>query len=237
MYNLLKKLSIVAIILVVIWLVLPIIMSGSKYDKELANIFPQKEKTTASYIGLAEYGHKVTIKDIKTRFTVKTYKIEGYIDDARGEDINKRKFKVTYTIKKDEVKEVVVNNDEFRLKGKDDTINSILPNQIILKTPLKVGTSWKQTFTYKGKDYKATTKIIKVLEVKKNHKQYTTKLVVNNIPGFFDNKYTEERTYETGKGLISFKNTMKVYDIAIGRELTADDYLFGYSQQNLKIPK
>lgn len=207
---------------------LPLLEKG--YSKELASIFPDKEGATATYFGLAEYGHKVTLTSIDKTLSKATFNVDGYIDDARGEDVSKRKFEVVYTVDKNSITEVVVNNDEFRTTGKNDRLNSIIPAKIILKLPLKVGTTWEQEFTYKNKQYTSVTEISKVTTVNKSSKQYVTITTVKNIEGFFNKEYYEERTYETGRGLVTFSNTMEKFTIDIDRELTKEDFMFGYTQ-------
>ena len=207
---------------------LPLLEKG--YNKELASTFPTDKGATATYFGLAEYGHKVTLSDIKKSKNKITYTVDGYIDDARGEDKSKRQFKISYAVTDKEITETITNSDEFRGVGKDNRINSIVPNQIILKTPIKVGTKWNQEFTYKNKQYTATTEITKIIKVGDDSTQYVTSLKVKNIDGFFGKEYTEERTYETGRGLVTFSNTMEKYDIDVDRELTKEDFMFGYTQ-------
>lgn len=207
------------------------------YSKTLATIFPDKVGTTAHYFGLAEYGHNVELTSVKKTDATVVYKIDGTMDDARGGDPDTRTFKVTYTVDHTSIKEVIVNNDELRAKGQDNRLNSIIPNQIILKLPLEVGTKWNQKFTYKKQEYTAATKITQIIEGTDGNKQYVTKTTVDDIDGFYNNQYYEIRTYEVGKGLIQFQNTMEMYDIDVDRELTAEDFLFGYTQGTLNIPK
>lgn len=205
------------------------------YSKELAKIFPSKINTTAKYFGLAEYGHSVTIKDIKDETDVLTYYIDGYLDDARGENPDKRQFNVTYIIDDKTIKEVIVNDDEFRQKGVDNRIHSIIPNQIILKLPLEVNNSWEQKFTFNNKEYVAKTIITEIKLTEKETKQYTTMIVINNVSGYFNKQYIEERVYEQNKGLISFKNTMEQVETDI--EPTQENFMFGYQQSNIEYPK
>lgn len=209
----------------------------AEYSQELANIFPNKEKTTATYYGLSEYRYHITFKNIKKTNKAITYKIEGYFDDAMSDNPEDRGFTITYTINENSVKETIINNDEFRDKNYNDRLNSIIPNQIILKLPLEVGTSWQQKFEYENKNYTATTKITKIITISKDKKQYITETIANGIEGFFKKQYLEERTYEEGKGLISFVNTVSEYNLDVDREVTQQDYMFGYSQQAINIPK
>lgn len=207
----------------------------NSYSKDLAKIFPSNINTTAKYIGLAEYGHSVTIENIKKETDTLTYYIEGYLDDARGDDYNKRQFNINYIIDNSSIKEIIINNDELRQDGKDNRINSIIPNQTILKLPLELGNSWEQEFTYKNKSYIAETVIIGIKLTDEGTKQYVTKIIIDNIPGYFNNKYIEERIYEEGKGLISFTNTMEQYETDI--DPNQDDFMFGYQQISIKSIK
>lgn len=177
----------------------------------------------------------MTVKDIKEEIGLLTYSIDGYIYDLRGEEYDNRKFNITYTIDKNAIKEVIINNDEFRREGTDNRLHSIIPNQIILKLPLEVNNSWEQNFTYKEKDYIAKTIITRIDTTDKGAKQYTTKIVINNVPGYFNDQYIEERVYEENKGLISFNNAMEQYETDV--EPAQENFMFGYQQTSIEYPK
>ena len=128
-----------------------------------------------------------------------------------------------------------MNNDEFREEGADNRLHSIIPNQIILKLPLEVNNSWEQKFTFKDKEYTAKTIITGIKATDQGNKQYTTKIVIENVPGYFNNQYIEERVYEENKGLVSFANAMELYETDV--EPTQENFMFGYQQSSIEYPK
>ncbi len=210
----------------------------NRHNKKLLKVFPTDVETKAIYNGYAEYGHTIIFsktEGLKNKSKLFKYYVDGVVHDAKGDSYN-RKFNIKYVIDKNSIKEIVVNNDEFREKGVNNKLNSIIPNQIILKLPLKVGNSWEQKFTYNNKEYVANTVITFANRSNKNKKLYKTRTVVDKIEGFFNDRYIEERLYEENRGLISFTNSMPLFDIDIDRELEEEDYMFGYYQTYIIYP-
>jgi hypothetical protein len=206
------------------------------YNKDLQKIFPKEIGVIAKYMGVAEYGHNITLKDIKKEKNQIVFLYEGYMNDAISEDYEKRRFGIKYIITDNHVQEIINNKDEYKQVDGEDRLNSIIPNQIILKTPLEVDNSWQQIFEYKGEMYEANTKLVDIKVLSDGRKQYTTKTIVENIPGFFQKTYVEERIYEEGKGLVGFANTIEEYYIGVNRALTQEDFMFGYYQTMIIHP-
>lgn len=194
---------------------------------ELIAIFPLVKGTTWKYNGYAEYGHSMQIDDVKTENSDTIVNIKGQVEDGSGE--KGKTFIVKYMINKDAI---IENINYDYTHGK--TINSIIPDKIILKTPLKVGTSWSQKFNYKNKEYTAQTKITNINPNQStNAMEYTTETTVEGIDGYLDNIYKEKRVYEVGKGMISFSNSQPL-EKSYGPLGDDKYYNFGYSLSSVK---
>lgn len=206
-----------------------------EYNKELAELFPLKEGFTWYYQGIAEYGHVMTLKNITNKQDKLILNIEGYLDDAveDPEPNGERTFKIKYIINKDSVKEEIIYNATGE---KTFWATSIIPDMIILKAPIKVGTKWEQKFKYKGKEYTAITTITKIEKTDKRYMGmpidegqilYTTETIVKGIEGFKDKIYKETRTYIKGKGLVGFTKSLEMYRDEDGN-LVDYGFDFGY---------
>lgn len=169
------------------------------YSRNLLSFFPQKENTQLHFQGYAEYAHSLTINKIDFTSSVASVILSGSMMDAYSSET--REIDVKYVVSNNSVNEYVIVTHED--KSKEHTFNSIIPNQTILKLPLKIDNSWKQKFHYEGTEYEATTTITSV-KAENNLTTCTTTTIVTNIEGYLNNTYREERTYEEGKGLISF---------------------------------
>ena len=132
------------------------------------------------------------------------------------EDIDEE-FYLKYVINDNNVTEVIQKD---RDNEETVTLYSIIPNQIILQTPLKKGNSWSQKFSYNGKEYTAKTTLVSISENKDGDKMYKTETVVKDIEGFSDNTYTETRVFEAGKGLVFFQSNkpVEIGDKKIGED-------------------
>lgn len=169
------------------------------YSRDLLSFFPKKVNTQLHFQGYAEYAHSLTINKIDFTSSVASVILSGSMMDAYSSET--REIDVKYVVSNNSVNEYVTVTHED--KSKEQTLNSIIPNQTILKLPLKIDNSWKQKFHYKGTEYEATTSITSV-KAENNLTRCTTTTIVNNIKGYLNNTYREERTYEEGKGLIFF---------------------------------
>lgn len=169
------------------------------YNKDLFSFFPQKEENQLYFHGYAEYAHFLTVDKLNFTPSEASIILKGSMMD--GYNSEERLLDLKYVVNSNTVTEYISVNYEDKSKG--NTLNSIIPNQTILKLPLKVENSWKQKFTYKGTEYEATTTITSVND-EDNLTKCTTTTTVTNIDGYLNNTYREERTYAEGKGLISF---------------------------------
>ncbi len=169
------------------------------YNKDLFSFFPQKEENQLYFHGYAEYAHFLTVDKLNFTPSEASIILKGSMMD--GYNLEERELDLKYVVNSNTITEYIsVNHGD---KSKENTLNSIIPNQTILKLPLKVDNSWKQKFTYKGTEYEATTTITSVND-EDNLTKCTTTTIVTNINGYLNNTYREERTYEKGKGLIFF---------------------------------
>jgi hypothetical protein len=178
------------------------------YNIDLAKVFPQIIGETYIYDGYAEYNHSIILKNVINKKVRLINYFEGNINDARGGIYANRPFNITYIIDKDSIRELIVNKDKYRTNLTNNRLHSIVPNQIILKLPLEINNRWEQQFVYNNKNYVAEIEIIEVTLSKENNKQYVTRLTVNGIPGYINEKYIEEKVYVEGKGLINFSNSI-----------------------------
>lgn len=169
------------------------------YSKELFSFFPQKEENQLYFHGYAEYAHFLTVDKLDFTASAASIILTGSMMD--GYNLDSGQLDLKYVVNSDTVTEDISVNYED--KSKDYTLNSIIPNQIILKFPLKINNSWKQKFSYEGTEYEATTTITSV-NGEDNLTKCTTTTIVTDIDGYLNNTYTEVRTYEKGKGLIFF---------------------------------
>ncbi len=198
-----------------------------KTDSALTNFFNcYKDYFIASqsiltYKGYAEYGYTLNnMKIDKTNLAIKYFgKMEdGYGEDSRG----KRIFSLNYIFKLDEsgtpmVYERIYNEDYMSVNT--DSLNSIIKNYIVMWGDPKENDTWTQKVIYDGKEYKATTVMTNV-----SYTQYDLTTTIKDIHGFYNNTYTEKRTYYRGYGLISFENTPPIED-----DEGSMDLIFGYS--------
>lgn len=169
------------------------------YSKDLLSFFPQKEGSQLYFHGYAEYAHFLTVNEINFTSSEASIILKGSMMDSYN--LGDRQLDVKYTVNSNSVNESITVSHED--KSQDHALNSIIPNQTILKLPLKVDNSWKQKFSYDCAEYEAITTITSVKTIN-NLLQCTTTTTVSNIDGYPNNTYSEERTYEEGRGLISF---------------------------------
>lgn len=205
------------------------------YSEELASIFPYEVDTTLYYQGFVEYGHIITVRDVKVTDDKqeKIITAEGYMGDGLGPISEKgtiRKFDIRYLILNDRVVEEIKElNEETRVH------KTIIPNKIILKLPLQTGNSWDQKFKdNEGREYTAKTTIEKVEALENGVKKYTVKTTVDKIPGYKGSKYVETRVFETGKGMTEFINRLSGYVDEKGK---TQFYDFDFHYELFKITK
>ena len=169
------------------------------YSKELLSFFPHHENNQLYFHGYAEYAHFLTVSKIDFTMPKVNIILDGSMMD--GYNLGKRELNVKYIVNGDGVDELITVKHEN--KKESNTLNSIIPNQTILKLPLKVDNSWSQKFFYEDIEYEAIRTITSI-KTENNITRCTTTTTVNNINGYLNDTYIEERTYEQGKGLVYF---------------------------------
>lgn len=178
-------------------------------------------QNTLTYNGYAEYGY--TLSNLQVDKTNLVIKYSGEMSDGYGEDSRgKRTFSLNYIFKLDEggtpmVYERVYNKDY--MSSNTDSLNSIIKNYIVMWGDPKENDTWTQKVVYDGKEYTAKTVMTNV-----SYTKYDLETTISDIDGFYNDTYTEKRTYDRGYGLISFENTPSVDD-----NETSMDLIFGYT--------
>lgn len=187
----------------------------SKYKDFLLNTSGKYQ-----YTGYAEYGFDLSEPNINTEDYYIEYKgtmSDGYGEDERGS----REFTIKYnTVVIGKYFKIIesINNNDYMAENKN-TLNSIIPDYVVIYNNIGVGTHWTQEFKYNDKTYIAETKV-----VYSDDNIYKLETTVNNIDGFYNKIYKEERTYEKGYGLTYFANSPNYIE---GEDPI--DLLFGYS--------
>lgn len=167
---------------------------------ELLKMLPDKVGAEWVYNGFAEYGHKMKIDSISNALADEKahFLISGKVDDmsdgeAKGDfDIN-----LEYVVSKDGIREIIKKGEK-------------MPHKIsefdVLRYPLTKGNTWTQQVSINGSSTELKAEIIEIGKSSDNSKtikvQYTAK-----VAGMPNDTYKEVRTFEEGKGLVSFENT------------------------------
>lgn len=168
----------------------------NKYSEELSKIFLGKEDEEYIYTGTLDYSHKVVLKNLNKSDEVLTMNLDGEIEDLSGGEsktIDSNIFKLKYIINKDSVREVY--DKTIKKPQKPFAID-----RIILKAPLKEGTTFSNEYIYKNKKYNGESKID---EITNSGKIIKTTTIIKGIEGFKNKEFKEVREYEVGKGLVS----------------------------------
>lgn len=168
----------------------------NKYSEDLSMIFLGKENSEYVYTGTLDYSHKIILKNLNKTDELLTINFDGEIEDLSGGESktsDSNIFKLKYIINKDSVREVY--DKAIKKPQKPFAID-----RVILKTPLKEGTTFTSEYVYKDKKYNGETKIDKITN---NGKTIVTITTINGIEGFKNKEFKEVRQYEVGKGLFS----------------------------------
>lgn len=93
------------------------------------------------------------------------------------------------------------------------TLFSIIPNKIILKTPLEMNHQWEEHFIYNGEKHQAITTISNLWLDESDRRCYETQTSVPTFESFKNQPYFETRVYTEGVGLTFFKNNFIEYHL------------------------
>lgn len=190
------------------------------------------------YFGLAEYGHTGILSLVNEGQDKAEYQFKGTFQDGTGIP-GEFVIKYIFNYQDGTVQEKVIRNTREKI----NEVNSKLHDPILIKLPLQVGNMWQQDVTFEGQKKLMTAKIVSISyegrtfhsQMKKAHPVMTIRYMVEDVDGYFQNTYVEERRYEKGLGMIGFSQLTKG-DLGITEK--DDEYkienaiinnMFGYS--------
>lgn len=197
----------------------PVEMGYSMYNE--ASGYPQKATLNSylpplqqrlRYFGVAEYAHEGQLSKNSENEVQAIYQFNGTFQDGSGIP---GEFKVQYIFdyQTGTVTEKVIENTRDKL----NQVNSKIHDPVILKLPLDTGNTWQQEVTFAGEKKTMTATIVSIAyESRTFYSQrnsewpvMTVRYLVEDVPGYFQNTYVEERRFQKGWGMISFANLMK----------------------------
>lgn len=202
-----------------------------KYEnvEALAKIFP-RDTEEHFYHGYSEFGYSLKFEKVEEKDGKMNLIYNGYMIDGEGDDPNDRNFKMVYELSDDGAVCKVEKLKEFGTYDSLHLMNSVVEDQMVLKLPLETGNKWEEEFIFQGKTYTAHSEVVNVYKSDSGNICYTVQTKVDNIEGFLDNSYSEERTYEEGKGLTKFENKLPLSVFSSeNMGMTEEDYKFMYS--------
>lgn len=179
--------------------------SGNDND-EVTSLFPSEAGFTWIYSGFAEYGHEMTLNNIVRERNQVTYKISGKVyDPSDGEARGNYNITMEYILSDGAL---IMNKEAEKM------MDCEFDNMILIKSPLKEGTTWTQNLI--SRDKQEMKLVCSIVHVKNGeNKVYTVRY---EHP---DSSYYQERQFEENKGLISFRKLFATEDMVfeIGYDL------------------
>jgi len=215
---------------------IPTTETTPQVHKGLASMFPNKpNEKTIDYQGMNGYSHKLELKRVYEMGNgIRFVNYEGWMADSESGSKEERKIYIDYYISDTEIIEDIKNLDKHHPE-KSNTILSIIPKQIVLQAPLELNHSWTQEFEYSSLNEKNGTDLgiqrltakhtIAKVEQNKGKVSFTIETKVEGIKGYHQNTYKEVKVWETGKGLVSFDQSLPVYQSFRGNEENAKKLL------------
>ncbi len=173
----------------------PTTVVAGGFDQKLADLFPQKEGTTWTYYGTADYAQHMSIEKIYEANSQKVIKVKGEVDDLSGGSSSlDYRLEVTYAIESDRVTQT---------KLSDAMMDSEYDKLTLIMAPLQKGTKWhEKVIDSQGKKVTLDGEIIEIDEQAEG-KIY--KVLYKEA----DSDYSEVRKIQMGKGVIDFVKTLK----------------------------
>lgn len=202
-------------------------MSGYEGSAELNKYLPALD-TEAYYNGLAEYGHKGTLKKLWSNAEEAVYEFQGEYEDGTGVP---DKFIIRYYF--DYLRGTVTEKAVSNSRGGAAELNSKLHNLVILKYPVAENASWSHIAKIDDKEVKVTAKITGLDETDGT---VTVQYTAQDVSGYYNKTYLEERTFRIGYGITAFSN-LTPGDIGISKtdaqeasklEEALTNHMFGY---------
>lgn len=185
--------------------------SGYPRKLEFTSYLPPLQQKLR-YFGLAEYAHVGQLAKTSENEQQGIYQFNGSFQDGSGIPGD---FKVQYIFdyQAGTVTEKVTENT----RAKTNEVNSKIHDPIILKLPLETGNTWQQEITFAGEKKTMTATIVSIGyenrtfygQRKNGQPVLTVRYLVEDVPGYFENTYVEERRFQKGWGMIGFSNLMK----------------------------
>lgn len=213
--------------------------SVEPYHSQLLAVFPQTVGLIQMYHGYAEYGHSQQLIKAGEKGNIFELNFEGQMMDGIG-DFESRTFTLKYEIDNQCVIEYINNQDHYNQLEDETLLNSIIPNKVVLKAPLEVGTSWFETFPYEGRDYTAKTIITRVELNQEGRLEYETLTTVEGIEDYYMDTYKEIRIFTEGSGMTSFSNLFSLEAVGVDydeSEQSEDLYIFGFNLSSEELSK
>lgn len=186
---------------------------ASGYAVSLAlNAFLPPLGESLRYFGLAEYAHEGQLVKISEDREKAVYQFNGTFQDGSGIPGD---FKVQYIFdyRNGAIQEKVIENT----RSGQNEVNSKMHDPIILKLPLEVGNTWQQEIVFNNEKKIMTATIVSVAyegqtfytQMRSGHPVVTVRYMVEDAPGYFEDRYVEERMFKKGFGMIGFSSLME----------------------------
>jgi len=183
------------------------IQSTVEQNGELARIFPVEVGLLQVFGGRDSYAFVQRLNHVEEVSGALQLYFEGHANTGTADS---RGFNLMYQVEGDSIVEYVRNFDEGSYFGDGVLLHSIIERKTVLQSPLEVGNSWSETFSFEGRLHEATTTIVRVEENGDGNLEIETATVVEGIEGFPDERYEEERVFVEGSGLTRFQNSPRL---------------------------
>lgn len=173
--------------------------NASNSVKALAEEFLPPLDTSLRYFGIAEYAHVGSLSLLHYDTNESAYIFNGEFRDGTGiEGDFAVKYYINYT--RGTLTEQAWENTRTNKKE----VNSKLHNLVVLMLPVKEGDSWFHSTYIDGKMHTVYATVTDF-----DGKTAKVEYRVPSVPGYYNNTYIEQRTYEKGYGMTGFANLLK----------------------------
>ncbi|MGE5551973.1 MAG: hypothetical protein ACM3ZC_15790 [Bacteroidota bacterium] len=169
-----------------------------RVSAQLLAVFPQRVGTVWRYDGYAEYGHEMQLRAVRRSAGKVVHEITGAVADvSSGESTRDFRFALQYVFHPDEVRE--------RILRADTPFPHRLGDLVLLRLPLKQGSSWRQTVRAGGRA-KSVQAVILAAGERDGAREYTVRYRTP-MAGKPGGVYEEIRVFRAGVGVVWFENT------------------------------
>jgi len=167
----------------------------TELSQELVELLPNEGYQWA-YIGRAEYYHEMRLESVSKDDSQAIYKVIGEVDDVSNSSSN-----TDYSI---EIYYEINGNSIVQKKSAKAMLDSDYDQITLIKTPLKVGTEWSETFRDSSGKKQTIDAVISEIEEIDGAKVY--KVDYRNKKA----NYSESRKIMEGIGVIAFLKATQV---------------------------